>query len=142
MPLNGFNTGRDITLTVTDANGPVSFGLITKFDAKPVINDEKVKGIDGIVRHLPQPEGWTGSFDIERQGPALDNYFAAMEAAYYAGGNTVACTIQETIAEPDGSVSTFRFLGVMLKFEDAGSWAGGQSVKQRMSFVASQRVTS
>jgi hypothetical protein len=140
MPLNGFNTGRDLTLVITDANGPVTFGLITKFEAKPHFNDEKVKGLDGIVRFLPQPEYWSGSFDIERQGPQLDKYFAQMEANYFAGQNTLPAMIQETIQEPDGSVSTFRFLGVMLKFEDAGSWAGGQSVKQRVSFVASRRV--
>lgn len=140
MPVNGFNVGRDVSLDIIDANGPVRFGLITKFDSKPVTTDEKIKGIDGIVRHLNTPEGWTGSFDIERQGADLDAYFAKIEADFYAGKNSLPCAIQETVQEPNGAFTVYRYIGVILKFDDAGSWAGTQSVKQKVSFNASRRV--
>lgn len=139
MPLNGFNVGRDIALDIIDSKGPVRFGLITGFDSKPLSKEEEVTGIDGVTRYLNSPKGYQGAFDIERQGSELDKYFAQMEADFYAGKNTLPCMIQETIQNPNGGYTTFRYVGVVLKFDDAGSWKGTSSVKQKVSFKASRR---
>ncbi len=139
MPINGFSVGRDLTLDITSTQGPLSFGLITKFTSKPDITDEKIKGLDGITRHVRFPDGWSGSFEIERQGAQLDSYFAQLESNYYAGANEEPCTITETRTEPDGSISQYRYEGVLLKLEEAGDWEGAKTVKQKLSFVASRR---
>lgn len=140
MPQNSFSVGRDVSLDIITSNGPLSFGLITKFTSKQDIVDKKVKGIDGITRHVRFPDGWSGTFDIERQDSTLDDYFATQEQQYYDGIAEQACTITETISEVDGSVTQFRYLGVLLKFDDAGDKSGDSTITQKLSFLASRRI--
>jgi len=139
MPVNGFSVGRDVTLTIVSPSGPLNFSLITDFTSKPEQTEKKIKGLDGVTRHARFPDGWTGSFSIERQDSTVDDYFAALEANYYAGLNEQPCTITETITEASGAVSQFRYLNVLLKLDDAGDWSGDNTVKQKISFLASQR---
>jgi hypothetical protein len=140
MPLNGFSVGRDISLDIIGPSGPLRFNLITGFNSKPDITDQKIKGLDGITRHVRFPDGWSGSFDIARADSTIDDYFAQLEANYYAGLNEQPITITETITEVSGAVTQYRYLQVLLKLDDAGQWQGDQAVKQKLSFVAARRV--
>ncbi len=140
MPINGFSVGRDVTLNVITPGGPIPFGLVTKFSSKPVVSEAKVKGLDGVTRHVRFPDGWQGSFDCERQDSTLDDYFAQIEANYYAGLDEKPCTITETITETTGAITQYRYIGVLFKLDDAGEWEGDKTVKQRLSFVAEQRI--
>jgi hypothetical protein len=140
MPLNGFSVGRDIATNIQTPTGTLALSLITKFTSKPETTDKKVKGIDGRTRHLIFPDGWTGSFEVERQDSTIDDFFAAQEADYYAGLNLLSSTITETITESDGSTSQYMYVGVIFKLDDAGDWAGDETVKQKISFMAEQRI--
>lgn len=140
MPMNGFSVGRDVSLSIVTAAGPLRLSLITGFSAKPNTAETRVKGLDGITRFLRFPDGWAGSFDVERQDSTVDDYFAQLEANYFAGINEQSATITETITEPNGGVSQWRYLGVLLKLDDAGSWGGDQTVKQKLSFMAARRI--
>lgn len=139
MPLNTFSTGRDVTLTIVTASGPLNLNLITGFHSSPETGEVKVKGIDGITRHALFPDGWRGGFDVERSDSVVDDYFGQIEEAYYAGTNIPGSTITETISEPNGSVTQFRYLQVLLKLDDAGAWMGDQTVKMKISFVSARR---
>ena len=140
MPINGFSVGRDVSLDVVTASGPLNFGLITKFSSKQSSKEEAIKGLDGITRPVRFFDGWSGSFNMERQDSSLDDFFAMLEANYYAGMNEAAVTITETITEVNGAITQYRYTGVLLKYEDAGDWSGDATVKQSVSFVASRRV--
>lgn len=140
MPINGYSVGRDWTLVIQTANGPLQLNKITSFKKKQDVTDVRVKRIDGITDHVRFPDGWSGSFDIERQDAAVDNYFAQLEANYYAGINEQACQIYETIQEANGAVSQFRLDGVLLTLADAGNVAGDATIKQSLNFVASRRI--
>ena len=140
MPLNSFSVGRDATLTIVTASGPLNLNLITMFQSSPEMAEIKIKGLDGITRHARFFDGWRGSFNIERQDSTVDDYFAQLEANYYAGINEQPATITETITEVSGAVTQYRYLNVLLKLDDAGSWAGDQTVKMKLSFVAARRV--
>lgn len=140
MPLNGFSVGRDVSLDIIGHAGPLRFNLVTGFNSKPDITDQKIKGLDGITRHVRFPDGWSGAFDVTRSDSTIDDYFAQIEANYYAGLNEQPCTITETITEVSGAVTQYRYLQVLLKLDDAGQWQGDQTVKQKVSFVAARRV--
>lgn len=140
MPINGFTVGRDVSLDIVGASGPVRFSLITKFTSKQDVKDNRVKGIDGITRPVRFFDGWSGSFDIERQDSTVDDYFSQLEANYYAGLNEASVTITETITEVSGAITQYRYTGVLLKLDDAGDYAGDSTVKQKISFVASRRI--
>jgi len=141
MPVNGFNIGKDCALNVIDAtHGAITFNLITSFTAKQKTKDQHIVGLDGVVRPLILPDGWEGSFELERSDSQVDDYFAANEAAYYSGKNIQSCTITETISEANGSLTQYRFTGVMLKLPDSGAWKGDASVKVKIDFFASRRL--
>jgi hypothetical protein len=140
MPLNGFSVGRDVSLDIIGPSGPLRFNLITGFNSKPDITDQKIKGLDGITRHVRFPDGWSGGFDVTRQDSTIDDYFSQIEANYYAGLNEQPCTITETITEVSGAVTQYRYLQVLLKLDDAGQWQGDQTVKQKVGFVSARRI--
>lgn len=140
MAFNNFSVGKDISLDLIGYNGAITaFSLITNFESKQDTSQVKIMGLDGIPRFLELPAGWRGSFEIERADATLDDYFAGMEAAYYQGLNIASSFITETIGEPNGGITQYRYEGVMFKLEDAGAWKGDHSVKQKLSFVASRR---
>lgn len=141
MAMNNFNTGRDLSLNIIGYDGAIhSFPLQTGFDAKQATNNVKIKGLDGVVRFLDIPDGWSGTLSVERQDSTIDDYFVGLEAAYYGGQNIQASYITETISNPDGSTSQYRFTGVMLRLDDAGNWMGDKNVPMKMSWVASRRL--
>lgn len=139
MPVNGYNVGKDATFVVNTASGILALNGLTDFTAKPEYNDQKILRLDGITDHVRTPCGWSGSFTVERQDSAVDDFFARWEANYYAGVNERSGVITETIMEVDGSVSQYRYLNVLLKFDDPGDWSGDKTVKQKIAFSASQR---
>jgi hypothetical protein len=140
MPMNGYSIGRDITLVVQTSNGALSLNKITKFTAKQESTDVRVKRLDGITDRLRFFDGWTGSFDIERQDSVIDDYFAQLEANYYAGINEQPCQIYETHTEPNGTTTQYRHDGVLLKLDDAGEWMGDSTVKISLSWTGSRRT--
>lgn len=140
MPLNGFSVGRDVSIDIVGPSGPVRFNLVTKFTSKQQSKTEMVKGLDGVSRPVRFFDGWEGGFDLERQDSTVDDYFAQLEANYYAGLNEAAVSITETITEVSGAVTQYRYLGVLLKLDDAGDKAGDSTVKQKLSFMASRRI--
>jgi hypothetical protein len=141
MAQQGYSIGRDITLVAILANGTsLRFGKVTAFDAKPETTKQKVKGLDGTVSNLRYHEGWSGTFRCERRDPSLDGYFAQIEANYYAGTEEPPCTIQQTILEPNGAISQFRFEQVVFNLDDPGSWGSDKTVAQVVSFEAARRI--
>lgn len=140
MPVNGFTVGRDVTLTIVTSSGVLNLSLITGFQSKQEIVEEKIKGLDGVTRYLRFFDAWSGTFSFDRQDSTLDDYFSQLEANYYAGLSEQPTSITETILEVSGAVSQYRYVGVLLKYDDAGEYRGDQSVKQSLSFTASRRI--
>lgn len=140
MPINNFSVGRDISLSVITSDGPLNLGLVTEFTSKQDTTEQKVKGLDGIIRPVRFYDGWSGSFSVDRQNSGVDDYFTKLEANYYAGLNELPVTITETVQETSGAVSQYRYTGVLLKLDDAGDWKGDSTVKQKISFMASRRI--
>lgn len=140
MPINGFTVGRDVSLVVHDSEGPHRFSLITNFTSKPVTSDVKVKGLDGLTRHVVFHDGWQGQLDIERQDGELDDFWAKIENDYHEGVDRLPATISETITEPGGGTSQFRYTEVLFKLEDAGEKKGDATVKQKLSWLAQRRI--
>jgi hypothetical protein len=141
MPQGQFNLGRDIGLTIfTPQAGPLTLNTIKSFKSKSDDNVQKIILINGITDHLRFFQGWSGSFDIERANAVLDQYFALLESNYFLGIPEAAASITETIQEVNGTVSQYRYPGVILSFSDAGDYTGDKSVSQSLSFVSRRRI--
>ena len=140
MPVNNFTTGKDVSLVIQTPSGALTVPGITDFTADPLFTDLKSKPLTGIPIHGYIPDGWKLSFKVDRQDPNIDNYFASLEATYFAGGNITGGTVYETITEADGSITQWRYTGVVLKFDKAGDFSGDKKVEQNFSGMASTKV--
>ena len=140
MPQQGLSVGRDTTLVFQTTTGRLSVPNLTGFRKKQDATIERVKLISGITKTLRFFDGWSGSFNVNRAGPELDIYFAQTEADYYAGLDEQGCQIYETITEPGGILTQWRYDDVMLEYADAGEAAGDASVKSMVNFTASRRT--
>ncbi|MDB5965528.1 MAG: hypothetical protein JWQ72_2028 [Polaromonas sp.] len=142
MPMNGQSVGRDYSVDILTSRGvlAISAAAITEFDSQPATTNTSSKGLDGITRYAVFPDGWKGSFTIDRMSGALDAFWAQIEADFYAGVNTQGGTITETIQEPDGSISQYRYTGVAFDLKDTGKKVANQLVKQKLDFMAARRL--
>lgn len=140
MAQNNYSVGRDVTLVIQTSTGALTLNKVTKFKSKQETTEVRVKRLDGITDRLRFFDGWSGTFDMERQDSAVDDYFSQLEANYYAGINEQPCQIYETIQEPNGQTTQYRHDGVMLSLDDAGEWAGDATVKMSLKWTASRRI--
>jgi hypothetical protein len=142
MPMNGFTVGRDVTIQIVGQNNAVvaTFATLTGFSKKQNTVKIASKGMDGVIRYLELPDGWEGHIMVDRSTSAVDDYFAQLESNYYAGVTIGAAQITETITEVSGAQTQYRYVGVMLKLDDAGESNGENLVKQKMTWCASKRL--
>lgn len=140
MPVNGHSVGRDISFVVSTSSGILTLNGRTDYSIKPMFTDLKHKGLGGTPEFGEIPDGWQISMRLDRRDAEVDNYFARLEADYFAGVNNPAGTIYETIQEKDGSVTQFRYTGVVLKYEGAGDWKGDTLIPISITAMASRRI--
>jgi hypothetical protein len=145
MPVNtGFgamNIGKDAVLDIVlPDNSILPLAILTSFSAKQNTKELNSKGLDGINRLASIPDTWSGDMSVDRSSSVLDDYFAQVEAGYFANGTLNALRITETITETDGTISQYRFDGVALAYADAGTYHGDDYVKQKLNWKASKRI--
>jgi hypothetical protein len=142
MTVNNFTTGKDVTIQINTSYGPLNVppSAILNFQADPDVTKLKSKGIDGTSRHGVIPDSWKGSITIDRLDHSLDDFWGRFEADYYANVASGVGTIIERILEQDGTVSTWRYDGVVITLEKAGDWAADKKVEQTFSFEAAHRI--
>lgn len=142
MPVNNMSIGKDVSVVIITSTGSLNIpaAAVTKFDSQPITDNENRMGMDGVTRALVVPTGWKGSFDVDRMNSSVEDWWAQLEAAYFAGQNIASGTITETISNPDGSISQYRYTGVMFDLNDLGSREPSKVIKQKLGFVASRRV--
>ncbi len=138
---NGFTVGRDVVIDLTLSTGPLRLPTTTTgFEAKQETKEINSHGLDGVNRFAELPAGWKGTVEMDRSDSSMDDYFAQAEADYYAGKLTSPATITETISEADGSVSQYRYTGVVFKFTEPGKKRGDDKVAQTIGWSASKRI--
>jgi len=141
MPANGFSIGRDVSLTAfTSDGGVLGTASLKDWSAQQITSEVKQVLITGEMLPAYLPEGWQGTATFARVDDSLDDYFANLEAEYYAGSPLPTAQFTETITNPDGSISQYVYQNVALKFEGAGSWVGNKEVDQKIAWMASRRI--
>ena len=140
MPINSQSLGKDIVFHVVTPTGTLALSGKTDYEIKPMFSELKHKDLDGTTTYAYVPDGWTISMKVERKDATIDNYFAALEASYYAGNNLLGGTILESIQEADGSVSQFQYTSVALKYDDAGNWKSDGYVVVSLTGMATRRI--
>ena len=136
---NGYTQGKDVSIDIMGPYGLISISKIMSFESKPVVQKETKTPLNGITDTLLTPQGWEGSFKVERTDSTLDDFWARWEDDYYNGVLQNPATITETIKESSGNVSVYRYDTVVLHLTEAGSKEGLKTISQTMSFTAARR---
>ncbi len=139
MASNTFSVGRDCQLVVMGPYGRIDLTHVTSFESRQMTQAVRVDRIDGSQLAAELPKGWEGHFELDRGGPAVDDFIARVESAYLSGRKVSGGTLYQYVSEGDGSVSTYQYDGVVFRLSQAGAWRGDQSVRQRLEFFASGR---
>jgi len=141
MPVNGYTVGKDYSLEIILPGGqPLILRKITNFKKKQEVIEDKRRGINGVREIVRFFDGWSGSFALDRADGTLDDYFAALEAGFYAGLPEQPVSLTETIQENSGAISQYRLTNMLLTLDDAGDVAGDKVVTQSVTFTASRRL--
>jgi hypothetical protein len=136
-----FSVGRDCQLVVIGPFGRIDLTYVTAFESRQVTAPVRVDCIDGRQMAAELPKGWEGHFEVERGSPAVDDFIAQAEAAFFAGAAVPAGTLYQYVNETDGSTRTYQYTGAVFKLAQAGTWKGDSSVKQRLEFFAGRRTS-
>lgn len=141
MPTNTFNLGKDCQLVLIGPTGArVDLEEVVGFDARQDVHDLKVRPLNGPPQAAMLPDGWTGTFQVERGNNAADQLFSQIEAGYWAGGVFGVGTIFQYINEVSGSQSTYQYNNVTMSLSEAGDWKADSAVRQTIKFFASTRT--
>lgn len=133
---NSFNIGRDAKINSVFSAGLLQFNIVTEFDHKPKTKNLESEAIDGQVRTRQIFMGHSGSFRVDRQDGTVQDYFAQLEANFYAGLPPDVGVITMTVSELDGSQSQYQWTGVTLRLTDGGSWKGLDKVTHSIEWDA------
>jgi hypothetical protein len=139
MSLTAFSIGRDTQLVIMGPYGRIDMTHVTSFESRQLTNSIRVNRLDGTYLGAELPKGWEGSFEVERGTSALDDFISTLEQNFFNGSGTQAGMMYQYITEPDGSVSTYQFDGVVFKLSSAGAWKGDSSVREKLEFFATRK---
>lgn len=140
MSANDFNIGSDTTVSLIINGSIVRSSILTSFEAQQITASLDSKGLDGINRFDEIETGWQGTFGFDRADSIMDDFFAAKEAARFAGAPKPLISITETTTNVDGSVVKYRYNRVALKYDTIGNRTGDTKVEPRVSWKASRRI--
>ena len=143
MTLNSFNIGSDCRVVLQHPlapGGQLNFGDVTNFKSEQQTKSIKYTRMDGKTKLGEFPEGWSGSFDMQRTGSDVDDFMATLEQSILNNQNPGPGTIFQYVNNPNGSTSTYQYPDAVFKFSDAGTYTGAEAVKQTLNFEASTRV--
>ncbi|MBX9934549.1 MAG: hypothetical protein K2Y56_24040 [Methylobacterium sp.] len=137
-----FNTGHDVAIEIVDpATGvPLLIPIKTGWEKKQRTEQVKSKPLNAPPIFEEDPDGWEGSFDIDRSNSVVDDFFAAREEQFYGGQTIRQATILETMQEVGGGFTQWRYTGVALKLDDAGKAERGKTIVLKIAFAAGRRI--
>jgi hypothetical protein len=141
IPTSAFSIGNDWTIDIFDPlNGGIqSWSLLTGFSKKQNTTRITSNALDGRTRLVDLPDTYEGTMTFDRASPAIDNYFAARDEAYYQGRVQPPVTLTETIKEVDGGISQWRYEDVSLTYDNGGNAQGKDKVEVSVNWIAGRR---
>ena len=135
-----YTIGRNCQLVLLWNGTRVDLSDVTGFTANQEVKHQRADPLNSTPVEFTTPSGWRGEFLVDRGNSAVDDLIAAIESAFWSSGTINSGTIYQYVTEPDGSLSTYEFVGVSLVLTSAGSYQADVIVKQKIGFFASQRV--
>ncbi|MBR0693676.1 hypothetical protein [Bradyrhizobium lablabi] len=142
MPVNGMNTGVDYALFYFDgATGAlVDLGDVQNVKIIALKHDIKSMPYNRVPRYGYVPDGFKIDFSITRTGAALEDFMVAASASFNAGAIQKPGYLQETIINPDGSISRYQYTEMVIFLTDHGEISRDKPVTLALEGMSSEKV--
>lgn len=142
MPVNAMNVGRDYSFGYYDSNtgSIVDLGDIQNVKITAQKHDIKSMPYNDVPRYGYIPDGYRVSFTITRTNAKVEDFAVAAEAFFNAGNVVKPGFLNETVKNPDGSVSRYQYTGFVFFLSDHGDISRETTVKLVGEGMASTKV--
>ena len=142
MPVNGMNVGVDYSIMFYDGT---SGQLVTIND----IQDVQITALNHQLKNSPYntvpihgyvPDGYRVEFSIVRTGSVLEDYMVAFSKNFNNGVVQNPGYLNESIINPDGSVSRYQYTNFVIFLTDHGNISRDKTVSLKLTGRASDKV--
>lgn len=141
MPVNGMNTGSDYSISYYDtASGVVvDLGDIQSVTITAAKHDIKSQPYNRPPRFGYVHDGFRVTFAITRTGPEIEDFMVQAAENFNAGRISTSGFLNQTINNPDGSVSRYQYTGFVMFLTDHGDVSREKTVTLRLEGLASEK---
>lgn len=142
MSVNNMTVGRDYSFGYYDANTGlvVDLGDVQNVKVSAVKHDIASRPYNSPPRYGYIPDGYTFSFDITRTNQRLEEFALEQTKRFNDGNSVEAGFLNETVKNPDGSVSRYQYQGFVFYLTDLGTIQRETTVKMSAVGMASSKV--
>jgi hypothetical protein len=142
MPVNGMNVGVDYSISFYDGTSGALVDLGDVQNVKIVAQKHDIKSMpyNAPPRYGFVPDGFKVDFTITRTGSAIEDFMVTAEANFNAGQVQSAGYLNETITNPDGSVSRYQYTSFVIFLTDHGDISRDKQVSLALTGMASSKV--
>jgi hypothetical protein len=140
--INNMTVGKDYSLAYYDADTQtiVDLGDVQNVNITAGKHEIKSQPYNDVPRFGYIPDGYKFSFTMIRTGPALEEFQLAANTRFNAGNASKAGYLNETVTNPDGSVSRYQYTGVVFWVDAVGEISREKPVSMRAEGYASDKV--
>lgn len=142
MPVNGMNVGVDYTISYFDgvSGALINLGDVQQAKITAQKHDIKSQPYNGVPRFGFVPDGFKIDFTITRTGQQLEDLAVLNSANFNAGSVMSPGFLNQTINNPDGSISRYQYTNFVVFLTDHGDISREKNVTLTLEGFASDKV--
>jgi hypothetical protein len=136
------NVGVDYTISFYDGTtgALVNLGDVQTVKITAQKHDIKSAPYNGLPRYGFVPDGFKIDFSITRIGSVLEDYMVAFSQNFNAGNVQKPGFLNQTITNPDGSISRYQYTNFVIFLTDHGDISRDKTVTLTLEGMASDKV--
>lgn len=148
VSINGYNVGTDVSIAFQDSYGDSftsdQLGYLMDFTSESEDVKTKITPITGGGKPVYQTlwNGVNGSMMFTRVGPAFQQMFMDLMAAYFNNGIITQFTMSVNVRNRNGSIDEYLYTGLQFERPRFGDFRSTKEVDMRVSFSASQMTAN
>jgi hypothetical protein len=142
MSVNQMSVGVDYSLSFYEGSSGVlvDLGDVQNVQITAMKHDIKSMPYNQVPRFGFVPDGFRVEFTITRTGAVLEDFMALFNKNFNAGSIIKPGYLNQTITNPDGSVSRYQYTNFVVFLTDHGAISRDKTVTLKLEGMASDKV--
>lgn len=142
MPINGMNVGVDYAISYYESSSGTLISLGDVQSVKIIANKHDIKSApyNQVPRFGYVPDGFKVDFTITRTGSILELLMTTFNSNFNAGNIITPGFLNESINNPDGTVSRFQYTNFVVFLTDHGDISREKVVSMKLEGMASDKI--